>query len=108
AHLAKLTTAECVRILEDRGIWHAAVNDYSDVVADPQVTHNKTFQTIKGATGSPITLVSHPVRYDGEVPEIRLPPQELGAQSENILKELGYDAGQVQALRARGAVGATT
>ena len=97
-----------MKALEARGIWHAAVNDYSDVVADPQVAHNKSFQTICGATGSPITLVSHPVRYDGEVPKIRLPPQRLGAQSEEILKELGYDAGQVEALRAKGTVGATT
>jgi crotonobetainyl-CoA:carnitine CoA-transferase CaiB-like acyl-CoA transferase len=106
ANLAHRTTAECLKLLEARSIWHAAVNDYSDVVADPQVAHNKSFQTVKGATGSPITLVSHPVRYDGEVPEVRLPPQKLGAQSEEILKELGYDAGQLQALYAKGAVGA--
>ena len=59
-----------------------------------------------GATGSPVTLVSHPVRYDGEVPEIRLPPQKLGAQSEEILRELGYDAAEAQALYAKGAVSA--
>jgi crotonobetainyl-CoA:carnitine CoA-transferase CaiB-like acyl-CoA transferase len=106
ANLAQRTTAECLKLLEARSIWHAAVNDYSDVVADPQVAHNKSFQTVKGATGSPITLVSHPVRYDGEVPEVRLPPQKLGAQSEEILKELGYDAGQLQALYAKGAVSA--
>jgi crotonobetainyl-CoA:carnitine CoA-transferase CaiB-like acyl-CoA transferase len=105
ANLAGRTTKECLTLLEARSIWHAAVNDYSDVVVDPQVAHNKSFQTVTGATGSPITLVSHPVRYDGEVPEIRLPPQKLGAQSEEILKELGYDAGQVQDLYAKGAVG---
>jgi crotonobetainyl-CoA:carnitine CoA-transferase CaiB-like acyl-CoA transferase len=105
ANLAGRTTKECLTLLEARSIWHAAVNDYSDVVVDPQVAHNKSFQTVPGATGSPITLVSHPVRYDGEVPEIRLPPQKLGAQSEEILKELGYDAGQVQDLYANGAVG---
>ena len=108
ARVSKLTTDECVKVLQARGIWHAAVNDYSDVVADPQVAHNKTFQTVKGATGSPITLVSHPVRYDGDVPEIRFPPQKLGAQSVEILKELGYDADQVQTLRTSGAVGANS
>ncbi len=108
ANLAQRTTAECVGLLEARGIWHAAVNDYADVVADPQVAHNKNFRTVNGATGSPITLVSHPVRYDGEVPEVRLPPQKLGAQSEEILRELGYDAGQFEALCAKGAVGVST
>jgi crotonobetainyl-CoA:carnitine CoA-transferase CaiB-like acyl-CoA transferase len=42
------------------------------------------------------------------VPEIRLPPQKLGAQSEEILKELGYDPGQVKALRANGAIGSAS
>ncbi len=75
------------------------------MVADPQVAHNKSFQVVKGATGSPITLVSHPVSYDGEVPEIRLPPQKLGAQTEDILKELGYDGDQIRDLYAKRAVG---
>ena len=53
-------------------------------------------------------FVSHPVRYDGEVPSIRRPPQELGVQSEDILKEIGYDAEQVQALRGKGVICAKT
>lgn len=105
ANLARRSTAECLELFGARGIWHAAVNDYADVAVDPQVAHNKNFQTVEGATGSPITLVSHPIRYDGEVPEIELPPQKLGAQSEEILSELGYDATQLADLYAKGAVG---
>ncbi len=105
ANLAHRTSAECMALLEARGIWHTAVNDYADVVTDPQVAHSRSFQTVRGATGSPITLVSHPVRYDGEVPEVRLPPQELGAQSEEILNELGYNAEEMRLLYAKGAVG---
>lgn len=105
ANLAMRTTAETLALLEARGIWHARVNDYADVVADPQVIHNKSFQVVKGATGTPITLVNHPVRYDGKVPDVRLPPQKLGAQSEEILQELGYGAQQLKDLFDKGAVG---
>lgn len=77
ANLARRSTAECLELFGARGIWHAAVNDYADVAVDPQVAHNKNFQTVEGATGSPITLVSHPIRYDGEVPEIRLRHRSL-------------------------------
>ncbi len=51
-----------------------------------------------------MTLVSHPIRYDGKVPEVRLPPQKLGAQSEEILIELGYDTEQRQDLYSKGIV----
>lgn len=104
ANLLNRTTTDVLAVLSARAIWHARINDYSDVVVDPQVEHNRSFQTVEGATGAPITFVSHPLRYDGEVPSIRLPPQKLGAQSEDILKEIGYDAEQVQALRAKGVI----
>ncbi|WP_354267409.1 CoA transferase [Bradyrhizobium ottawaense] len=106
ANIAKRSTMECIVLFEARGIWHAAVNDYADVVADPQIAHNKNFQVVTGATGAPITLVSHPVRYDGEQPDVRLPPQKLGAQTEEILKELGYDARKLKHLYETGAIGA--
>lgn len=105
ANVAKRTTAECVALFEPRGVWHASVNDYADVVSDPQVVHNEHFQVVRGATGTPVTLVSHPVRYDGKLPEVRLPPQTLGAQTEEILKELGYDDRQLKELSKKGAVG---
>jgi crotonobetainyl-CoA:carnitine CoA-transferase CaiB-like acyl-CoA transferase len=79
------------------------VNGYADVAADPQVKHNGSFVTVEGATGSPVTLVNHPVRYDGQSAEVRLPPQRLGAQTAEILEELGYSSEDVRAMAAAGA-----
>ena len=76
------------------------MNDYEAVLRDPQVQHNECFRTIPGATGTPITIVSHPVRYDGAMPEVRLPPQPLGAQTEEVLRELGYEAEAIERLEA--------
>jgi crotonobetainyl-CoA:carnitine CoA-transferase CaiB-like acyl-CoA transferase len=104
--LALRTTADALALLSAHGIWHARINDYADVVADPQVRHNRNFSTVPGATGTPITLVNHPIRYDGEVPPIRMPPQPLGAQSAEILRDLGYDSAQLAALLAAGVVAA--
>ncbi len=102
--IAQKPTAAWLEILESRRIWHARVNDYAEVVADPQVRHNQNFVTVPGATGAPVTLVSHPVRYDGAAPEVRLPPQPLGAQNAEILAELGYGTAEVERLTAEGVV----
>ncbi|MCH2394657.1 CaiB/BaiF CoA transferase family protein [Oceanibaculum sp.] len=90
-------------LLEPKKIWFSRVNGYAEVAADPQVKHNGSFVTVEGATGSPVTLVNHPVRYDGETAEVRLPPQKLGAQSAEILAELGYSADDIRAMAAEGA-----
>ena len=102
--IAQKPTAAWLEILERHRIWHARVNDYAEVVADPQVRHNQNFITVPGATGAPVTLVSHPVRYDGAAPEVRLPPQPLGAQNAEILAELGYGTAEIQRLEAKGVI----
>jgi crotonobetainyl-CoA:carnitine CoA-transferase CaiB-like acyl-CoA transferase len=98
------TTAEWIEIFTTLGIWHSAVNDYSRLADDPQVIHNKSFMTVTGATGAPVTLVAHPVRYDGTAPQVRLAPQKLGAQTAGILSELGYDDRAIGAFFENGVV----
>ena len=103
--VAGKTTAAWLEIFERHRIWHAPVNDYAAVVEDPQVRHNGTFVTVEGAAGAPITLVGHPLRYDGQMPGVRLAPQPLGAQSAEVLQELGYTAEDIARLAESGVVG---
>ena len=91
--------AEWQEIFDKNGIWHQPVNDYAAVAEDPQVHHNKCLVTVKGATGSDITMVNHPIRYDGEAAEVRLPPQAAGAQTTEILHELGYSDNEIDQLK---------
>ena len=102
------SNAAWTEILTRHKIWHSPVNDYASVVEDPQVVHNRSFVTVAGATGTPITLVNHPVMYDGKTPEVRLPPQAMGAQTDEILAEIGYSAAEIAALEEQGVVARQT
>lgn len=105
ASLAERPNAAWIEALTKHGVWHAPVNDYDAVVADPQVRHNGNFVTVAGATGAPVTLVRHPVRYDGAAPGVTLPPQTLGAQTREVLKNIGYGDAEIDDLAAKGIVG---
>jgi crotonobetainyl-CoA:carnitine CoA-transferase CaiB-like acyl-CoA transferase len=104
--LKTATTAEWVARLEPLEIWHAPVQGYAEIAADPQVAHMNSLVTVAGTgeTGAPLTLVNHPVLYDGESAEVRLPPQRLGAQTAQVLAELGYAPAEIEALARDGVV----
>ena len=106
ARLRKRPTEEWLPILEAARIWHAPAQDYQDLQTDPQLRHLGVFKTIEGARGVPVTMVAHPARYDGRSPDIHLAPQPLGAQTREVLEEVGYSAAEIEAMVASNAIGA--
>jgi formyl-CoA transferase len=76
----------------------------ADVIRDPQLFENEMIVPIQGAGGNLKSTVSSPiqVRDVTKVPAKRAP--ELGEHNEEILRELGFSATEIDSLRTSGAV----
>jgi crotonobetainyl-CoA:carnitine CoA-transferase CaiB-like acyl-CoA transferase len=100
ARLKTATTREWIARMEPAEIWHAPVQDYAGIAEDPQVRHMQSMVTVvgEGKRQAPVTLVNHPVHYDGKAAQVRLPPQRLGAQTEEVLNEIGLNTTEIEAL----------
>jgi len=106
AVLATRDTEHWIKRMEPLKIWHARVQGYAEIAVDPQVKHMECLVTAAGVgpKKAPVTLVNHPVRYDGQAAEMALPPQALGAQTQDVLAELGYGAAEIAAMERDGTV----
>jgi crotonobetainyl-CoA:carnitine CoA-transferase CaiB-like acyl-CoA transferase len=102
--LAKRTTAEWVEKLSDAGVPAGPVYRMDEVFADPQVRHLGLVCDVEHRTLGTIGLVRNAVTMSEMPPTVRTATPEAGAQTDEILSEIGLTAGEVSALRADGVV----
>jgi len=107
AGMAALNASEAQERLAQAGVWHELVRDYDSLRDNPQIEHLGAFIDARTQAGSAMTLLSHPIRYDGALPEVRLTPQPLGGQTREVLAEAGLSGNEIDALVASGAVAQT-
>lgn len=105
--MAALTADQALERLAGAGVWHELVRDYDNLRDNPQVRHLGAFIDAQTQGGSPMTMLAHPIRYDGATPPVRLAPQPLGGQTREVLAEAGFAAGEIEALIAGGIVAQT-
>jgi len=91
-------------VLDQAHITYGAVRHPTEVITDPQLRENNIVVPLEGAGGRLKSTISSPMQVRGvtKVPARRAP--EIGEHNEEVLKELGFDAGQIEALRASGAI----
>ncbi len=72
----------------DAGVPCAPINNYSDVLADPQVEHMEWVQDLELVNGARTRTFVSPVRFDSRTANVRLRPPALGEHNDEVLAEV--------------------
>ncbi|HET7085404.1 MAG TPA: CoA transferase [Rhizomicrobium sp.] len=85
-------------------VTFGAVRGPQDVIDDPQLAANEIVVSLDGAGGKLTSTISSPIQVQGvaKVPAKRAP--EIGEHNQAILRQLGFNADEIDILRASGAV----
>ncbi len=94
------SAAEWLEALERAHIPAGPINRVTQALNDVQAQHRQMVRAIGG-----VSLVSSPVRIDGEREDSQLPPPRLGEDTDAVLSELGLQADELQRLKAQGVIG---
>ena len=87
-HFAKRSLSDwCTVLATLKGVW-APVRTPLEVHDDPQVQANGYLETLITNSGSSLAVPTNPVQFDEQAPSVSGAP-ELGAQTEEILLQLG-------------------
>lgn len=117
AHRAALN-AEITAALraKDAAAWEAALNaggvpagrvlSIAEALADPQVVHRGLLRSLSvPGSGREIAVIGPAARFSATPGRVDRPPPRLGEDGEAVLREIGFDAAAIAALRASGALG---
>ena len=96
-------SAEWLAALAAARIPAAPINDVPTALNDPQTAAREMVRTVAHPAG-PLPLVGPVARLSETPATVRAAPPLLGEHTEAILRELGYSAEEIDALRRIGAI----
>ena len=83
----------------------AAVLQLPDVLSDPQLAHRQLFgETQSPMDGRALPHTNIPFKVTGEETGADVPPPLVGADTEAVLAEIGYNVSEIESLRERAVI----
>ncbi len=102
-HTVKRTSADWVERLNEAGVPCGPIFSIDQVFADPQVEHLQVAQPVK-KKGKTMRLVGQPISLSRTPSKLVAWPPELGEHTDQVLKEFGFKASEIAALRKASAI----
>jgi formyl-CoA transferase len=101
---ASRPTAEWVERFNAAGVPCGPIYSIDQTFADPQVRHIGIAQKVKTKDKAPLTLVGQPFSLSRTPSRLAAPPPGRGQHTAAVLKEFGFTAKQIAALRDADAI----
>src|SRR5262245_9757087 len=98
------SAAEWERLLVEKEVPCGVVATYQQFFVHPQVEAMGMNPVVDHPTIGPMRLAGVPVDFEKTPGRIQQAAPTLGQHTEDILRECGYDAGQIEALRLKGVI----
>ncbi|MBR7903474.1 CoA transferase [Burkholderia cenocepacia] len=97
--------ADWIGALEAAGVPCGPINDLDEVFDNEQVVARGMQVALPHPCGADVKLVRNPIRMSATPPDARTAPPLLGAQTEEVLRDmLAYDDERIAALKAKQAI----
>ena len=103
AAFATAPTHEWVKKLTAQGVPTGPVWSVPEALAHPQIADRGLLQSHR-VGHEDLQLIGIGAKLDGVAPSVDAPPPTLGAHTNEILTELGYDDAQISTLKKEGAI----
>ncbi len=85
--------------LQEAGVEAGVVQNFQDLLDDPQLAHRKHYETLEHANLGPCPFEQYSIRLAESPPQLRTPGPNLGEHNEQIFGEfLGMDSEEISRL----------
>jgi crotonobetainyl-CoA:carnitine CoA-transferase CaiB-like acyl-CoA transferase len=100
----KRTSAEWIELLNKAGVPCGPIYSIDQVYGDPQVVHLAMAQPVKTKDKSQLRMARQPMSLSRTPSRFVAAPPALGEHTDSVLKEFGFSAKEIAALRKANAV----
>jgi len=98
------TIEHWLSVLNAAGVPCGRVMSLAEVFDDPQIRHQQMKLTIDHPVHGKLDVLGFPIKFTDDPCRIHRPPPVLGADTDDLLASLGYDAAAIENLHTAGAV----
>ncbi|MFN0301829.1 MAG: CaiB/BaiF CoA transferase family protein [Burkholderiales bacterium] len=100
----KKSIAHWIDVLNKAGIPCGRVLNIGEVFADPQTVHQRMRITIDHPLHGPLDVLGFPIKFTDAPCRMHRPPPALGADTDEILRDLGLSKSKIAGLRERSVI----